>query len=277
MMVRTLLPATPATSSTLAARAMALLLLPIWALLMLVLLLLPLRALLLLLTEVGVWPLALDGADLVGVVSVAPTSSLALLLVHDDGLPDTSIGNLLDCRLVRGRLEARDVDLNDGVHGRWELGHEHHALDVLGDVELVRVKAVEVRLELVECGDRRGVGRDSEADGGAEVLVDDGDAGLAVFFFELVPEFLGGVDIAEVLVDGAGEAKDDVAGGSVVVVVPVLDFGAVGIGGLGAAGRDRDPLSLGHEVGLHLGGPLKVVVADKDGDVLGKSVRHGDE
>ena len=44
MMVRTLLPATPATSGTLAARAVALLLLPIRALLMLVLLLLPLGA-----------------------------------------------------------------------------------------------------------------------------------------------------------------------------------------------------------------------------------------
>ena len=271
-MVRTLLPATPATSGTLAARAVALLLLPIRALLMLVLLLLPLGALLLLLTEVGVWPLALDGADLVGGVGVAPTSSLALFPVHDDGLPDAGVGNLFDCRFVRGRLEARDVDLNDRVHGRWELGHEHHAFDVLGDVELVRVEAVEVRLELVECGDRRGVGRDSEADGGAEVLVDDGDAGLAGLLCELVPEFLGGVDIAEVLVDGAGEAKDDVAGGPIVVVVPVLDVAAIRVGGLGAGGADRGPLSLGHEVGLHLGGPLKVVVADKDGDVLSKSV-----
>ena len=100
MMVRTLLPATPATSGTLATRAMALLLLPIRALLMLVLLLLPLGALLLLLTEVGVWPLALDGADLVGGVGVAPTSSLALLPVHDDGLPDASVGDLFDRRLV---------------------------------------------------------------------------------------------------------------------------------------------------------------------------------
>ena len=63
MMVRTLLPATPATSGTLAVRAVDLLLLPIRALLMLVLLLLPLGALLLLLTEVGVQPFALDSAD----------------------------------------------------------------------------------------------------------------------------------------------------------------------------------------------------------------------
>ena len=100
MMVRTLLPATPATSGTLATRAVALLLLPIGALLMLVLLLLPLRALLLLLTEVGVRPLALDSTDPVGGVGVVPTTSLALLPMHDDGLSDASVGNLFDCRLV---------------------------------------------------------------------------------------------------------------------------------------------------------------------------------
>ena len=100
-------------------------------------LLLLLRALLLLMTEVGVRPLALDSTDLVGGVSVAPPLPLALFPVHDDGLSDTGVCNLLDCWFVHGPLEARDVDLNNQVHGWWKLGHEHHALDMLGDFELV--------------------------------------------------------------------------------------------------------------------------------------------
>ncbi len=83
------------------------------------LLLLPLRALLL--TEGRVLPLALDRADLVSAVVVLQVLSLVLFPVHDDGLTNTAKGDLLDGRTNSVILQARDVDLNDGVHVGWEL------------------------------------------------------------------------------------------------------------------------------------------------------------
>ena len=262
---------TTATMRTRAARAVVLLL-PLRALL---LLLLSLRTLLLL-AEGRVGTLALDGADLVSVRTLSATlATMALLPLEDDGLTHVRESDRLDRGLAGSRLETRKVDLDHRVHSCRELGHEHHPLDVLGDGELVRLETLEVRLELVESGDGVGVGRDGQTHSGAEVLVDDRHAGLAVGVLQVSPHVrrrrlcLDGGD------DGRRDAKADVALGPKVIGLERLE--SVGLGGGRRARHDDMPLALRHEEGLHGLRPLKVVGAgESGGDSVVEGARHGD-
>ena len=188
-------------------------------------------------------------------------TSLALFPVHDHSLADAGERDLLDGGTSSVVLEARDVDLDDRIHGLRKLGDEHHPLDVLQDVELVGIKALEVRLELVEGWDRVGVAGHSEADRSTEVLIDDGDAWLPVVRLEVVPDVRSGGLASDSADDALSEAKADVAHGLAIEFVP--DRLLVSVCG-GARLVDDLPLSLCQEVGLHGHGPLEVVGARED-------------
>ena len=261
MLMRTLLLVTTASCAHTTVAARAILLLPLRVLL--IRLLLWVRVILLL-VEGRVRTLALYSTDLPDVVvATSLVPSLTLFPMHDDGIVNASEGDLLEGGRGSITHEARCVDLNGRIHGRWELGHEHHPLDVLGDVKLVGDESLEVQLQLVERGDRIGLGGDSEVNSGMEVLVDGGDAGLAVHLLEVVPDLLRHGLGSNGSADARGEAQLDAAHGTGVGIVPA--FGLVGItsGGRLGLGHGR-PLTVQLEVGLHVVSPLEVVGAGDD-------------
>jgi len=140
----------------------------------------------------------------------------------------------------------------------------------------------------------RGVGvlGDGEVDRRFELLVGGGDAWLSELCFEGIPKNTGVVD-ALVLVDNGGvEPEVDVASGSGVNVLPLLDgFFVDRVGGgvlfgdgnvfplivlfddsvhgvlrLGSGAEQDPPLALAGEVCLHHGGPDRVVWSGEMGD-----------
>ena len=142
MLMCTLLLVTTTSCARTTVAARAILLLPLRALL--IRLLLWVRAILLL-AEGRVRTLALYSADLPNVVvATSLVLSLTLFPMHDDSVANTGKGDLLEGSHGSIAHETRRVDLNGRIHGQRELGHEHHPLDVLGDVELVGDKSLEV-------------------------------------------------------------------------------------------------------------------------------------
>ena len=111
-------------------------------------------------------------------------TALTLLPLQNCSLSAIRNGDRLDRSLDLGRLKTGEVHLNHGVHRGREFRHEDHPFDMLQDGELVRLKALEVRLKLVKSRDGVAVSRDGESERSAEVLIDNRHARLAVGVLE---------------------------------------------------------------------------------------------
>ena len=181
MLMRTWVLAATTAGTTSTWAALLLLLLSLRALL---LLLLRLLGALLLLAEGRVGTLAPNRTELVRVRALTTMTALTLLPLQNCSLSDIRDGDRLDRSLALGRLKTGEVHLNHGVHRGREFRHEDHPFDMLRDGELVRLKALEVRIELVESGDGVRVTRNGEREGSAEVLIDNRHARLAVGVLE---------------------------------------------------------------------------------------------
>ena len=230
------------------------------------LLLLRLRSLLLL-SELGVRRLALDGAQLVSLGIVTPCSARGrtFLLIEERGrLGDAIQLQVLD--LVRWRLTQ---NLSYDLHSGRELAEDDHRLDGSGKVETGVFQIREVGLNFRN----RGSGMLSGGNVGAKELrklsISVADGWRSEVLFEVVPHLFGSPEMGDGGSDRRSKTKGDVAQGLLVLFVPFLRVGGR------ASLLINGPLAVGSKIRLHGDMPLVPVGTSEDGDHLVEGAGHG--